>query len=135
MDIDGQMHPVAHNNTYSLLEKFGVTKLDISNRSFAGLYVNKKISTANEHIQCIREYWQNEDFDKHNQVAVLHFIQADNALVAFIATMPFLPYRRANKEAVVQAIIEAMPRISSIFLYNYPDTICQLYGRCSFTIG
>ena len=117
------------NNTLSLIEKFGVTKLDVSNRTFAGACVNKKISTACEHIEIFREYFKNKDFDKQSQVAVLHFLKFENKLIAFIDSIPFLPYRRANQESVIESIIEQMPTVSSVYLYKYPDTISHLYQR------
>ena len=56
----------------NLAEKFGISKLNVGNRSFAGSYIDGVIYLCNEHIRSFSEYKKKHTLDSLTQL--LYFI-------------------------------------------------------------
>lgn len=115
--------------TKSLEDLFGIKKLDVTNRSYAGMYINGHIIIGKEHLQCLSDYRKQHTPLEESKTAILHFIELQNCIVCFIDTLPFLPCNKAGTWMVINAILKQKTNVSEIYAYNYPKTITQLYQK------
>lgn len=110
------------NNGYELLEeKFGINRLDVQNRAFAGICGYGRIYCAKEHIAAIGQCMADNPSLK-NRMSFLHFIYSDGKLIAFVDSLTLFP--QTPIEEVVRVIFaDQLHKVDEIYEYKYPNQI------------
>ncbi len=116
---------MTENDKYESLEdRFGIEKLDITNRAFAGTYIEGKIYCATEHIAAMRQCQE----PLSNRMAFLHLIKNNDKLICFVDAIAIY---KVPIDEVVDVIVAQMKEISEVYLFRYPDKITLLYKAMS----
>jgi len=118
------MNVADKDNYESLEQKFGITKMDIQNRTNAGIYAYGKIYSNKEHVIAIRQCMEDNPY-LTNRLSFLDFINSDGRIICFVNCMAL--FQKIPFDEVVNAIIDQCQEVSEVYEYKYPNKIRLLY--------
>lgn len=109
-------------------DRFNIGQLDISTRSFAGVYVESegKIYYAKEHSAAIRQC-KSANPQLENGMSFLHFIKSGGKLIAIVDCLAL--FGLVPIAEVAKAISEQLKDVVEIYEYRHPNKIRQITIR------
>lgn len=112
----------------SIFEQLKISDNVISDRDYAGVYINGDIIVGKEHFPMMGYILSGDNAEiEKNKISFLHFFKNNDLLVCFIDNLTF--FSQDPIEYVVQAVVKQCPDVGEIYLYGSLDKIQLLYCR------